>query len=108
MKLILELPKIQEQTETERRAYCADIFAVFPRLEKDIKAKMFEQLISTYSTGIATSRTREDRDYEILRGNGIMEGMAALLELWKEASDEHVTKSTPEENFDKHKPLGEV
>ena len=88
MKLTLEFPEEKLITEQERRDYCTAIFAIFPRLEKDIKEEMYKQLISTYSENVATSKTKEERDFEIIRGNGIMEGMAILLEKWQVAKSE--------------------
>ena len=92
MKIDLQIPESKELTEVERKDYCASIFAIFPRLEKDIKEKMYEQLITTYTESIGTTRTREERDFEVVRGNGIMEGMAVLLEHWSLASAEHQAK----------------
>ena len=95
MKIDLQIPEYKELTEPERKEYCATIFAVFPRLEKDIKEKMYEQLINTYTESIGTTKNAEERDFEVVRGNGIMEGMAILLELWRLASMEH--QARPEE-----------
>ena len=89
MKLELTLPEEKEQTEKQRKAYCGSIFAVFPVIEKDIRTKMYEELIKTYSIGVGTAKTKEERDFEIIRGNGIMEGMAILLETWSQANVEH-------------------
>lgn len=108
MKLTLELPKEKEQTEEERATYCSAIFAIFPRLESDIKEKMYEQLITTYSIGVGMTKNKEERDFEIVRGNGIMEGMAILLESWRQAEAEHRANSKPEESYDKSLPLAEV
>ena len=88
MKLTLEFPEEKLITEQERKDYCTAIFAVFPRLEKDIKEEMYKQLITTYSEGIGKSKTKEERDFEIVRGNGIMEGMAILLDKWQVAKSE--------------------
>ena len=108
MKLTLEFPKEEQQTEQDRISYCAAIFAVFPRLEKDIKTKMYEQLVATYTTSVGTSKKKEERDFEIVRGNGVLEGMAVLLEEWRVASKEHEAKSRQEEPFDRHNPLPDV
>ena len=88
MKLNLDFPEEKLITEQERRDYCTAIFAIFPRLEKDIKEEMYKQLITTYSESIGTSKTKETRDFETIRGNGIMEGMAILLEKWQVAKSE--------------------
>lgn len=108
MKIELEIPIIKEQTEEERRDYCASIFAVFPKLEKDIKEMMYEQLIAIYSESIGLEKMREARDHTILRGNGIMEGMAMLLERWQIASSEHEAKGKSEGDFDKNSPISEI
>lgn len=86
MKLELELPDKKEQTEQERRDYCASVFAIFPRIEQDIKSTMYEQLVSTY--------TEADNWDKILKGQGIMEGMAVLLEKWSLANSEHIANIT--------------
>lgn len=88
MNIQLEIPKEEPQTEQERHDHCAAIFAVFPRIKKDIKEKMYEQLTNLYSVGIGTSKTKEERDFEIIRGNGILEGMAILLTDWQAAATE--------------------
>lgn len=88
MNLTLDLPKKEVQTEQERKDYCAAIFATFPRLMKDIKEEMYEQLVNTYSVSISTSKTPEERDFETIRGNGILEGMAILLDKWQIAANE--------------------
>ena len=88
MKLTLEFPEEKLITEQERKDYCNAIFAIFPRLEKDIKEEMYRQLIHTYSESIATSPLSEAQRFEIIRGNGIMEGMAILLEKWRVAKSE--------------------
>lgn len=108
MKLTLEIPQEKELDETERKAHNSAIFSVFPRIERDIKSKMYEQLITTYSIGVGTAKTKEERDFEIVRGNGIMEGMAILLESWRQAESEHRADSKPEDDFDKTKVLPEV
>lgn len=90
MKITLELPNETEITETERAEYCAVIFAVFPRLDKDIREKMYEQLVSTY-TGA------DDWD-KVLKGQGVMEGMAVLLEHWRLANSEHIASITNKED----------
>lgn len=106
MKLTLGLPEKKEQSKQEHKEYCAAIFAVFPRLEKDIREEMYAQLVSIYSVGIATSKTKEERDFEIVRGNGILEGMAILLDKWEKAQAEHQDK--PDTNFDKNNPIAEI
>ncbi len=108
MKIELELPKEGVLDEKERRAHNAAIFATFPRLERDIKAKMYEQLINTYSIGIGVADTKDKVGFEIVRGNGIMEGMAILLEKWKIDAQAHEADAKPEEKFDEHEVIGEI
>ena len=81
MKLELQLPQEKPQSETEYKAYCSLIFSVFPQLEKDIKEMMYEELVKTY--------TESDNFNKVLRGQGILEGMAILLEKWRLAFMEH-------------------
>jgi hypothetical protein len=100
MKITLELPDEKELSETDRKAYCAAIFAIFPRIEKDIRKFMYEQLVSTY-----TEATNWDK---ILKGQGILEGMAILLDQWQKANNEHIANSKPQEEFDKSNPISEV
>lgn len=92
VKLELELPSEKEQTEQERKEYCSAIFAVFPRLEKDIKQKMYEELVNTYSTSIGLAKSKDEMLIEVTRGNGKMEGMAILLEMWRLANTEAQAK----------------
>lgn len=98
MNLTLELPREKEQSEQERKDYCAAIFAIYPRLERDVKEKMYEELVKTYSINAGTSKTREEIVLATIRGNGIMEGMAILLESWQQANTEH--QSPPEKEVD--------
>jgi hypothetical protein len=85
----LELPDTKEKTEQERKDYCSIIFSVFPTIEKDIKEKMYEQLIKTYSIGVGLAEDKAKVEMEVVRGNGKIEGMAELLEHWRLAFSEH-------------------
>jgi len=89
-----------EQSDADRRAYCAAIFAVFPRLEKDLKKFLHQQLL--YSSNEAETWER------VIFGRGTFNGMALLLEHWSRAAKEHESNSKPEKEFDKHNPLPEV
>ena len=100
MQIQLELPDEKEISEIDRKAYCAAIFAVFPRLDKTIKQFMYQELVSGY-----TEATNWDK---ILRTQGILEGMAILLDEWQKADTEHKASNKPEEKFDKHEPIGSV
>lgn len=104
----LELPESEELNEEERKAHNAAIFAVFPRLEKDIKAKMYEQLIQTYSENVGMAKTREEIVLATVRGNGIMEGMAQLLEKWEREAATHRADIQPKESFDKHESINTI
>jgi len=89
----------KELNEQERRDYCAAIHAVFPRLEKDVKALLYQQLLFG---------AKESADWEqVIFGRGVMEGPAILLEKWKAAHLEHMNRSN-EEPFDKTNPLSEI
>lgn len=106
MNLTLQIPKEEELNEAERKAHNAAIFAVIPRLEKDIKDKMYEELIKTYSENVGMAKTREEILLATTRGNGIMEGMAILLEMWQNDAKTHKAEHLPEEDFDKHEVIG--
>lgn len=108
MNIQLELPKEDKLDEAARKAHNAAIFAVFPRLEKEIKAKMYEQLILTYSENVGSAKTREEIVMTTVRGNGIIEGMAILLEKWKIDAGAHEADAKPEESFDKHEVIGSM
>lgn len=82
MKLELTLPTEKEQSEQERKDYCASVSSIFPILEKDIKEEMYKELVKTY--------TGAENFNAVLRGQGIMEGMAILLEHWTLANSEHI------------------
>ena len=92
MRLELSYNAEKEQTEQERKSYCASISSIFPLIEKDIKAKMYEQLIKTYSIGVGLAEDKAKVELEVVRGNGIMEGMAVLLSHWELANAEHQQK----------------
>ena len=105
MKIELELPTEQELDETERKAHNAAIFAVWPRLEKDIKRLIFEQLETTYRDNIEMAKTREEIVLATVRGNGIMEGAGILLEKWRSDAKTHEAEGKPKEEFDKHESI---
>ena len=90
----------EDETEADRKAYCAAIFAVFPRLEKDLKKFLHAQLL--YSANEAETWER------VIFGRGSFNGMALLLENWKIAAKEHEANSGQKEDFDKHSPISEV
>lgn len=80
---IVELEDVEEkeQSEGDRKAYCAAIAAVFPRIEKDIKRFLQEQLVNT--------SLRSETWEQLLVGRGVFGGMEILLEHWKKANTEH-------------------
>lgn len=95
----------KELSEADRKAYCSAIFAVFPRIEKDIKKMLYAQLMFISNN----AETWE----QVIFGRGTFNGMDLLLEKWKKASIEHEAnlKEGLEENkkgFDKNNPIPEV
>ena len=90
----------EEMTEQERREYCAAIFAVYPRLEKDIKRFLYKQL----EESIARAETWE----QVIFGKGTFNGMVYLMEKWKQANDEHIASVPPGTKFNPHNPLIEI
>ena|SRR3990167_201597 len=102
-KITLDLSDVstpkKEMTEQERKEYCASISAVFPRIEKDIRKLMYEQLVETY--------TGADSWDKVLEGRGRLDGMAYLLEHWKSAHMENIAKPTSD-IIDKSSPIPEI
>ncbi len=99
----IDLSDIKEEqlTEAEQKDYSAAIFAVFPRLQKDIRKFLHEQLM--FSANQAT-------DWEqVVFGRGSFNGISLLFEHWKKAADEHVANIKGEaEPFNKNHPVGEI
>ena len=90
----------KELSEADRRAYCAAIFAIYPRLEKDLRNFLHKQLIFS---------SMEARNWDqVIFGRGTFNGISLLLELWEKAAKEHEANSKPEEDFDKHSPISEA
>jgi len=89
----------KEVTEKERKDYCASISAVYPRLEKDIKKFLYEQM-----ERIAIKPLTWEESL-VLRGE--YSGMAFLLDFWGKAHLEHLKGLRPEE-FDKDKVFPEI
>jgi len=90
----------KEMSESERKEYCAAIFAVFPRIEKDIKKFLYEQLLF--------SSNQAETWEGVIFGRGTFNGMSLLLEHWNKANLEHQGNSKPKDDFDKNNPIGEV
>ena len=99
----IDLSDVQEEeemSESERAEYCSIISAVFPRLEKDIKRLLYEQLL--YGSNQAETWER------VVFARGTFNGMDLLMEHWRKAHIEHTAKTLPQEQFDKSSPIGEV
>lgn len=89
----------EEMLESERKEYCAAISAVFPRLERDIKKFIYEQIVFM---------ARGSADWnQVMFGRGTVNGFDLLLDHWRLAHNENMEKSQPK-NFDKNSPIGEV
>ena len=93
-----DIEEDEEMSETERKAYCAAIFAVFSRIEKDLKKALYDQLMF--------SSNQADTWEKVIFSRGTFNGMSLMLERWKKAASEH--QKPPEEDFDRHSPLGEI
>src|SRR3990167_9617159 len=78
-----------EETEADRKAYCAAIFAVFPRLEKDLKKFLHAQLLF--------SSNQADTWERVIFGRGTFNGISLLLEHWQQAHNEHIASVTDKE-----------
>ena len=95
-----ETEEDKEMSESDRKEYVAAISAVFPRLEKDIKRLLYEQLMFTSN--------RAETWEQVILGRGTFNGMDILLNHWKTAHLEHTAKSQPKEEVDDHKVLPEL
>lgn len=95
-----DLEEDEDMGENERKEYCAAISAVFPRIEKDIKRFLHEQLMFVCNQAETWER--------VIFGRGTFNGMDLLLEHWKKAHMEHTAKTIPEEPGDKTNPIGEI
>lgn len=89
-----------EMDASQRHEYIAAISAVFPRIEKDIKRFMHQQLM--YSSNKA--ETWE----QVIFGRGTFNGLALLLEFWDNANQEQMEKAKPKAQFDPHNSIGEI
>jgi hypothetical protein len=90
----------EEMTEIERDGYCAQIFAVFPLIEKDIKKMLYQQLMFI-------SNNSENWE-QVIFGRGTFNGLDLLLEKWEKATSEYENKHKGKEGFDKNSPLLEI
>ena len=97
----IDLEDVEEEvlTPEEHQSYCAAIFAVFPRIQKDIKKFMHEQLMF----GATQTGTLQQLDFS----RGTMNGFYLLLEHWEKAANEYEAKiKQQKEPFDKHEVVG--
>lgn len=88
---MIELTPPEEKilSPSEQKDYNAAIFAVFPRLEANIKEEMFKELVKTYTLAVGSAKSVNEVALATARGSGIIEGMALLLEKWRLAQLEH-------------------
>ena len=99
-RIEIKITEEKDQTEQERRDYCAAIFASFPRLETDIKQALHARLVYT---------AMETKNWEDLMMNrGIMEGMTILLEQWRAAQGEHISNNSAKPEFNQFNPVSEI
>jgi hypothetical protein len=75
-----------EETEQERKDYCAAIFAIYPRIEKDLKKFMYEQLLFSSNQAVSWE--------QVIFGRGTFNGLSLMLEHWKLAQAEHIANVT--------------
>lgn len=89
----------EDASEDGRRAYCAAIHAVYPRLEKDVRRFLYAQLMFN---------AKEAQTFEqVIFGRGSFDGMAQLLEHWRLADMEH-RGANAKESFEESNPLPEI
>ena len=92
----------KEMSESETKDYNASISAVFPRLEKDIKKFLHEQLIFMAN--------KSENWSQVVFGRGTYNGIDLLLNHWRQAHTAHTARlgEGEGEKFDEHKVIGEV
>ncbi len=98
----LEDVEEKEMSEAETKDYNASISAIFPRLEKDIKKFLHEQLMYTANEAEFWER--------VIFGRGTYNGMDLLLNHWRQAHTAHTARvlEVGEEGFDPNKSIGEL
>jgi len=96
----LQMMEDEEMSETERKAYCSAIFAVFPRIEKDLKRFMYQQLLF--------QGTEADTWEKVIFGRGTFNGLDLMYEYYKKVSQEHISNSKREDDFDKHEVISKL
>ena len=67
---------------------------------KDIKKFLFRQL--------EESLAKAENWEQVIFGKGTFNGMAFLLERWKQVQAEHIENSKVKEKFDENTPIGEI
>ena len=83
----------------ERKDYIAAIHAVYPRLERDLKKFMYQQLLFN---------SKESQTWDqVIFGRGVFDGFALVLEHWKLAHQEFINNSTDGE-FNKFAAVPEI
>lgn len=90
----------QEMSEQDRSAYCASIFAVWPRLKKDLKEFMYDQLMYAMNN----TETFE----QLLVARGTFNGFDLLFDFWQQAAAEHEAKGKLDEAEDENNPINKI
>ena len=91
--------KYKEESEAERKEYCAAISGAWPKIEKDLKELMVAQLM--YSSN-------EAEDFEkVVFGRGTFNGLSLIYEKLKQANAEHMERSKPKEELN-HDIIGQI
>lgn len=91
----------KDMSETERKEYCAAIFAIWPRLKKDLKKMLYTQLM--FSSNEAETWER------VVFGRGTFNGLDLMYDKWEKAATEF--ESMPKEDkqdFNKNNPISEI
>ena len=91
-----------EMSASEAKDYNASISAIFPRLEKDMKKFLHEQLMFIAN--------KSENWNQVIFGRGTYNGIDLLLNHWRQAHTAHTARSGEGEGekFDEHKVIGEV
>lgn len=97
----IEDKKFRKDLSTaERAAYCAAIFAVWPRIQKDLKEFMHDQLM------FAALNT-ENWD-QVLMSRGTFNGFDLLFDHWEKAALEYEAAPKDKEPVDEHNPISQL
>lgn len=93
----------EEMSEAETKEYNASISAVFPRIEKDIKKFLHEQLLF--------AANQSNSWEQVIFARGTYNGMNLLLDHWRSAFAQHnerIKNEGDDKNFDRNKTIGEM